>query len=68
MNKGKVEEFRLLAQDVVQNCKNFMDYPEFGGNKLVESVVPNYRSTQCHISEDGTLSSTSLGKSQISQV
>jgi hypothetical protein len=38
MNKGKVEEFRLLAQDVTKNCKNFMDYPEFGGNKLVESV------------------------------
>jgi len=43
MNKDKVEEFRLLSQDIVQNCKQvptslFMDYPEFGGNKVVESV------------------------------
>ena len=30
--------------------------------------VPAYRSTQCHISEDGTLSSTSLGQTRISQV
>ena len=30
--------------------------------------VPTYRSTQCHISEDGSLSPTSLGQSRISQV
>ena len=73
MNKRIVKEFRFVAQNVVQNCKQvptslLIDYPEYEYSKLLVSVGTYLPSHKLSYFRRRPLPSASLGQSRIWQI